>query len=163
MLRKTFPSEHALLVPHGRDVQNALRRLRRRVYRDEHNDLLKPASTPARKCGRAHAGGKSEPSGDAKTCKGQNRKRMPNRSDACARWEPVPVGRTARDARAKSKTGLFVTARGSDWCRLRHLWRNSTDDMCRYATHVAKYTLPASFTEFSDQISGGDGRFRRPF
>jgi hypothetical protein len=31
-----------------------------------------------------------------------------------------------------------------------------------YATDVAKYTLLVSFAEFFDQISGGDGRFRRP-
>ena len=31
-----------------------------------------------------------------------------------------------------------------------------------YATDVAKYTILVSFTEFFDQFSGGDGRFRRP-
>jgi len=35
-------------------------------------------------------------------------------------------------------------------------------DLWIYATDVAKYTLLVSFAEFFDQISGGDGRFRRP-
>jgi hypothetical protein len=40
--------------------------------------------------------------------------------------------------------------------------RESRNRLCLYATDVAKYTLPVSFTEIFDQISQKRGRPQRP-